>query len=423
MSLRFVLFDLTLFAKGDDPKESRKDLGWLLEGLCQRDMAFLKEHPDTPLLYQSGVTYERPAQFQGLCPEAAVLKNALGPMANDPQVADVLETVQAALGGERFRDIGRIIENGSGDCFPTGTRVLRRDGSLVGVETLSTGDEIWGRNRWSTVKSAWQKPILLPTREITCAGDSFRVTDDHKLFIVTDGGGVARIEAREVSPGMKLIAPRYPREITSSFDSQREYNFAPFDSVHDIVRMVTSTLSGNRDGEEVWDLTTDDHYVYLPEANVTVSQCDNVATWRAAELRQNGIAASPFITWRKRADGGMTYHVLVRWPDNTLEDPSLLLGMSQPERAADRQEEIRKNNERIQMVKDAAARKPLPTSVVGAGGHRNAHRNVHRNISQPVLIPTDEYGMVDLDLDLDDDGLERSFDERLLAHTGLLRGM
>jgi hypothetical protein len=31
--------------------------------------------------------------------------------------------------------------------------------------------------------------------------------------------------------------------------------------------------------------------------------------------------------------------------------------------------------------------------------------------------------MVDLDLDLDDDGLERSFDERLLAHTGLLRGM
>ena len=266
MSLRFVLFDLTLFARGDDPKESRKDLGWMLEALTQRDQAYLKEHPDTPLLYQSGVVYERPAQFQGLCPEASVLKNALGPMAADPQVADVLETVQAALGGERFRDIGRIIEKGEVDC-------------------------------------------------------------------------------------------------------------------------------------------------------------DNLGCWRAAELRQNGIAASPFITWRQRSDGGTTYHVLVRWPDNTLEDPSLLLGMSQPERAADRQEEIRKNNERIQMVKDAAARKPLPTSVVGAGGHRNAHRNDHRNISQPVLIPWDEYGMVDLDLDLDDDGLERSFDERLLQHTGLMRGM
>ena len=262
MSLRFVLFDLTLFAKGDDPKESRKDLGWLLEGLCQRDMAFLKEHPDTPLLYQSGVTYERPAQFQGLCPEASVLKNALGPMAADPQVADALETVQAALGGERFRDIGRIIEKGEVDC-------------------------------------------------------------------------------------------------------------------------------------------------------------DNLGCWRAAELRQNGIAASPFITWRQRSDGGTTYHVLVRWPDNTLEDPSLLLGMSQPERAADRQEEIRKNNERIQMVKDAAAKKPLPTSVAGDVPHRNDHRNEHRN----VLITPDDWGMVDLDLDLDDDGLERSFDERLLAHTGLLRGM
>jgi hypothetical protein len=95
----------------------------------------------------------------------------------------------------------------------------------------------------------------------------------------------------------------------------------------------------------------------------------------------------------------------------------LLLGMSQPERSADRQEEIRKNNERIQMAKDAAAKKPLPTSVVGAGAHRNDHRNAHRN----VLIPTDEYGMVDLDSD--DDIFDESFDERLLRHTGLLRGI
>lgn len=253
MSLRYVLFDLTLFSRGDDKQESRNDLLWLLEALTKRDQQYLNDHPGTPLLYQSGVTYERPLQFQGECPEVALLRRALRGMDSDPQVSAALETVQAVLGGERFRDIGRIIENGSGDC-------------------------------------------------------------------------------------------------------------------------------------------------------------DNVSAWRAAELRQQGIKASPYITWRKRADGGYTYHVVVRWPDNTIEDPSLLLGMGGPSRKADRDEEIRKNAERVEMAKKAARGKAL-TSVVGHGGRR-ASRPVQR-----TFVPSDEWGMVDLDRDFDE-----SFDDAMLRHTGLMRG-
>jgi hypothetical protein len=193
------LLDLDLFEPGADQDGSRLDLTWILEALTQRDQQYLVDHPSTPLLYQSGVTYEPPAQFNGDCPEVQILKQALGANAHDLKVKATLDTVQAVLGGERFRDVGRIIEKG-------------------------------------------------------------------------------------------------------------------------------------------------------------VVDCDNLSCWRAAELRQAGIKASPYITWRRRFDGGYTYHVLVRWPDNTLEDPSLLLGMGGADRQADRAIQIAQNAERVQMAKDAAAR-------------------------------------------------------------------
>ena len=258
--LRFVLFDLSLFANGTSQAEGRKDLGWLLEALTQRDQAYLKDHPNTPLLYKSGVVYERPAQFGGECEEVVALKQALGSRAKEPKLAEILDLIQQVLGGERFRDIGRIIEKGAADC-------------------------------------------------------------------------------------------------------------------------------------------------------------DNVATWRAAELRQAGIKASPYITWKRRLDGGSTYHVLVRWPDNTLEDPSLLLGMGGESRAKDRQEEIRKNAERVQKAL-AAAKHPKGSApselqaaldeVVGAHAHRPF---------QPVIVPVDEWGIADLDREFGE-----SFDDAMVRRTGSMRG-
>ena len=75
--------------------------------------------------------------------------------------------------------------------------------------------------------------------------------------------------------------------------------------------------------------------------------CDNLSAFRTAELRLAGVKAAPYITWRDTSRG-TTYHALVRWPDGTSEDPSLLLGLGGRARVTGRAEERRKNVERYE---------------------------------------------------------------------------
>lgn len=104
--------------------------------------------------------------------------------------------------------------------------------------------------------------------------------------------------------------------------------------------------------------------------------CDNMSAWRTAELRQLGnVAARPFMTHRLRLDGGSTYHALVLWPPfgscnyETSEDPSLMLGMGGAGRATDRLEEIRKNEERCDILREMMRRgTPLRSLTPGAPG-------------------------------------------------------
>lgn len=114
--LRFVLFDTTAWGPGDDSERTEKNIMWMLEALVQRNQEYLKQRPNTKRLYRSGVTYKQPQQFAGEVEEVKALRAALGKAAKFPHIKKALETVQDVLGGERFRDIGRIIENGGGDC-------------------------------------------------------------------------------------------------------------------------------------------------------------------------------------------------------------------------------------------------------------------------------------------------------------------
>lgn len=114
--LRFILYDTTMFDDDDDVERTRKTLIWCMEALVQRNQEYLKQRPKTPRLYKSGVCYAVPQQFAGECDEVQVLKRALGRTAKRGDVAAVLRLIQEVFGGERFRDIGRILENGGGDC-------------------------------------------------------------------------------------------------------------------------------------------------------------------------------------------------------------------------------------------------------------------------------------------------------------------
>ena len=190
--LRHVLFDMAIFADEADRENSQKRVLWLLEALTCCNQLYLRNHPDTPLIYESGVKYVLPEQFaKAQLPELDTIKAFLLKKGAPDAVMSAFDSITDMCGGgEHFREIPRIIENGGGDC-------------------------------------------------------------------------------------------------------------------------------------------------------------DNLASWRAAELRELGINAKPYITWRKRPDGGTTYHVIVRWPDGSSEDPSLLLGMGGPARAFDKAKEEEKLGERL----------------------------------------------------------------------------
>jgi hypothetical protein len=56
--------------------------------------------------------------------------------------------------------------------------------------------------------------------------------------------------------------------------------------------------------------------------------CEDLAAWRAAELRQRGVFARGHLKWFHSRDVNLTlYHVQVKLPDGSIEDPSRKLGM------------------------------------------------------------------------------------------------
>ena len=105
--------------------------------------------------------------------------------------------------------------------------------------------------------------------------------------------------------------------------------------------------------------------------------CDNCAIARCAELQFAGVKATPLITWRPTGNV-TTYHALVRWPDGTSEDPSILLGMGGDKKAVDRAEERRKNQERH----DTFAEAGLKMVMAGASADE-----IGKKIDMLGLIP------------------------------------
>jgi hypothetical protein len=56
--------------------------------------------------------------------------------------------------------------------------------------------------------------------------------------------------------------------------------------------------------------------------------CEDLASWRAAELRvKDGIMAKPDVAIRRLPSGYWRAHVRTMWPDGHIEDPSARLGM------------------------------------------------------------------------------------------------
>lgn len=67
-----------------------------------------------------------------------------------------------------------------------------------------------------------------------------------------------------------------------------------------------------------------EHWQTAPEVlSRGYGDCEDLAAWRAAELRVAGIPAQAYVL----RTGPKLFHAVVRYPDGRIEDPSKKLGM------------------------------------------------------------------------------------------------
>ena len=138
-------------------------------------------------------------------------------------------------------------------------------------------------------------------------GCVLRCSPEHRLFLASG----EEIRAKDVKVGQRLKSPSTPfptrTQLTNSVG----------------VRSIT-----HEDPEMCCDISTESKSFYLPESDTVVHNCEDLACWRAAELRvRYGIAAEPTFIWKVRPGGGYLYHIQVLYPDGRIEDPSRRLGM------------------------------------------------------------------------------------------------
>ena len=203
------------------------------------------------------------------------------PYVHDPVMGEFMATPDQLL----CLDEGGLCIIG-GDCFPGGTQMLALPrmflrqppgaettppfdrGERVSGEWLRTGDWIWGLGGWTRVERQWstgKKPI---DEIVLSNGSRVPLSPEHHVWTIGEGPAktMARIRVADAGPGLFLPQPH--------FRSTR----------------IVSIDRGVREAE-CFDVTTQDGYVYLPEHDVTVSNCDEASITLAAACMCVGIPA------------------------------------------------------------------------------------------------------------------------------------
>ena len=331
MGMPNIVFRCHMFRGDWDQIWSQMRMLWLMEGLCRVNQTHLRQFNEFkkrglvefgyPPVYNSGLHYET------------------------EKGTEIWPDIPSLLQGT----MGKGVYAGPwGDCLPLDTPILRREHTVDILARLRPGDVIVGDNAFTTVTAisvTGEKPIL---HIETADGTVLRCSPQHRVF--TYSGEEKRAE--------KIMIDDL---IRSSLGNVR----------------VTKIVEGKP--EMCGDITTDTGRFYLPEADVIVHNCEDLACYRVAELRElpwhyeriapwkpkkddgkpniemadprfpqgevdqaaasakkpwpgwrkvkGGIPAKPFAKWRRGPQGNYHYHALTYLPDGRLEDPSLALGM------------------------------------------------------------------------------------------------
>lgn len=356
MSGMTITLKPALFRGDWDQARSQYSLLWFMEAMCRVNQSHIRQFNHLaekgikkpyPRVYKSGVHYER------------------------------------ERGTEEWLDIPNILAGGSyagvypgpwDDCLPLATPLLRSDMKLIPIGGVKVGDRIMAQGEWTEV-IGWTdkgvKPVIIIQLD---NGGVIRCTTEHRLFLSSG----EEIRAGKIASGMSLMTPgdTFPvnrgeiqnllrqlpedcRTTTSYPGKPAAFNFVRYGHANTTVTNVFD------DGEEhVCDIETQSRKFWLPESDLVVHNCEGLACWRVAELRElpwhwqveridratgkrftddidcayppppgaikvkGGIKAKPFAKFKRRDDGSYAYHALTLLPDGRLEDPSLTMGMT-----------------------------------------------------------------------------------------------
>ena len=256
-----------------------------------------------------------------------------------------------------------------GDCLPITTLVLRDDYTVTALGNIQPGDKIMGDGGFTTVTEhafTGEKPIL--SFELN-NGAILRCSPEHRVFLRDN----TEKRAEDLKVGDLLKTP------TSEFATGSVLNPLGYEPSHllscpNARRNSARVVSIREDEPEMCcDITTSTGRFYLPESDVIVHNCEDLACYRTAELRElpwhyerpskfaagktecadprfpqeesaiaaslkkqvwpgwkrvkGGIKAMPYAKWRRGPQGQYHYHAILLLPDGRLEDPSLVLGM------------------------------------------------------------------------------------------------
>jgi hypothetical protein len=195
-------------------------------------------------------------------------------------VAENVRYMNDPLHVEWVKDPQRLIEErmrgeAVGDCFPEGTLVVAEGHGSLSIQQLVPGLRIWGLDRWSTVQAVQYKGVLPIDITTLSNGCALKLTSDHRVYV--KNGIEKRIRVSDLRVGMTLAQPEHETAKQISVKARARRGLLGVDKIERALMSVPC-----------WDIQTDDHRVYLPECDVTVSQCDDIATLIATMSLQLG---------------------------------------------------------------------------------------------------------------------------------------
>ena len=162
----------------------------------------------------------------------------------------------------------------NGDCLCGYTQLSTPTGAVF-IKDVKVGDTIKGKLGWTKVTKWWDKGIL-PTRRITLDNYcSFVGTHDHKCFLA---------DGTEKPLGHLSIGFGGPADVLLG-GTWTDQDGTHHGHVHH--KVLAWAEVGDR---HVYDIETEDHGIYLPDPDIVVHNCDDLAVAEAGMLASIGFS-------------------------------------------------------------------------------------------------------------------------------------